>query len=272
MTNLLLLLGIMFLPFFHVHQKDNLEKCGGTYPYYYSENISHAEAKAKAVENAIVMALADKYGTTVTSQSLLELTNQGDRFNQMTRLQVKGKLVKHLHEPKISAPIFADNLFRIDVTVEFYARAIKYAPVEFVAKTLCNGQEDKFKNNVFVNNDKFYLSFLSPKAGYAAVFYEDKEMVNCMLPYVEEEDCFPVCKGQRYLFFNVRNNTYHVVCGEEPEINFVHILFSPKKFIDGDLVREMSSGQFREWLGLRQSYDEGLQVESIMIKVCPERE
>ena len=54
-------------------------RCGGTYSYTYSENISHAEAKAKAIENAIIMALADEFGTTVTSQTLLELSNESER-------------------------------------------------------------------------------------------------------------------------------------------------------------------------------------------------
>ena len=59
--------------------KEKLVKCGGTFPYYYSENISHAEAKAKAVENAVIMALADQFGTTVTSQSLMEIADANER-------------------------------------------------------------------------------------------------------------------------------------------------------------------------------------------------
>lgn len=59
--------------------KEKLVKCGGTFPYYYSENISLAEAKAKAVENAVIMALADQFGTTVTSQSLMEIADANER-------------------------------------------------------------------------------------------------------------------------------------------------------------------------------------------------
>lgn len=272
MVRLVILISFMFLPFSYANSKVKMEKCGGTYPYYYSESISHAEAKAKAVENAIIMALADKYGTTVTSQSLLELTNNGDRFNQVSRLHVKGKLVKHLHEPKISAPVFADNLFKIDVTVNFFATAIEYAPTEFVAKVLRNGQEDKFESDVFANGDKFYMSILSPKEGYVAIFFEDKETVNCMLPYMDEDEPFHVSKGEKYVFFNKANNTYHVVCGEEAEINYIHILFSSRKFIDGDIVREMQPAKFRGWLGVRQSYDENLQIQSIMIKINPDKQ
>lgn len=266
---LFLLLAYIFLPASPLHCKVKPEKCGGTYPYHYSENVSHAEAKARAVENAVVMALAERYGTTVTSQSLLELNLRESGYTQATRLLVKGKLLRHIHEPVISAPIFADNMFRIDVTVEFYATAMEYAPTEFEAKVLRNGQEDRFESNTFAAGDKFYLSFMSPKSGYAAVFYEDAAQVVCMLPYIEEESAHPVAKGEKYVFFNTPNNTYHLTCGEEPEINYVHVLFSDWKFIDGDLLRDMKPAKFRDWMGVRQSYDNGLQVQSFMVKVNP---
>lgn len=253
-----------------VSAKDKLVRCEGTYPYTYTENVSHAEAKAKAVENAIIMALADQFGTTVTSQSLMELSGGKDRFDQMSRLQVKGKLVRHIHEPEISSPLLADNLFSIQVKVDFYARPITYAPTEFEAYTLRNGTERKFESRYFQADDKFYLLFQSPKAGYLAVFFEDRTSVVCMLPYVNADtEPFWVEKDKRQLLFNVRNNTYHLSCGDEPEINYVHIIFSPRKFIDGDLVRNMSCKRFREWLGTRQSYDDKMQVNSLMIKVSP---
>ena len=253
--------------------KEKLVKCGGTFPYYYSENISLAEAKAKAVENAVIMALADQFGTTVTSQSLMEIADANERFAQMSRLQVKGTLVRHIHKPKISDPVYSDNTFAIEVTVEFYARELKYAPVEYSAKALRNGKEDKFESNTFVAGDKFYMSFKSPREGYLAVFFEDRETASCMLPYVgDDNEPFHVEKDKRYLLFDVTNNTYHLSCGEEPEINYVHIIFSPYKFIDRDLTREMTCAKFRDWLGTRQSYDEDIQVESIMIRVNPARD
>ena len=272
MSRLLLLLVCLSLPLCSVYPKPKMDRCRGTYSYNYSESISHAEGKARGIEYAISKALADKYGTTVMSQSMLELTSNGDRFNQMTRLLVKGKLIRHVHEPQISAPMFADNMFRIDVTVDFYARPIEYAPTEFIAKVLRNGQEDKFESSDFKDGDKFYMSFESPKAGYAAIFFQGKEAVYCMLPYIDEEDAFHVEKGKKYVFFNKDNNTYHMICGEEPEINYVHVLFSSKKFIDGDVVREMSPSKFMDWLGYRQSYDEWLQIQSTMIKVNPSKQ
>lgn len=245
-------------------------KCGGTYPYTYSENISHAEAKARAVENAIIMALADEFGTTVTSQSFSELTNTSEWFAQLSKLQVKGRLLRHIREPEISDPLYGDNLFTINVKVLFYAEPIHYAPIEFEAKVLCNGTEARFESDTFKSGDEFYMLFSSPKDGHLAVFFEDSESVTCILPYYENgEKPFPVRKGEKYVLFTTENNQYNMTCGSEPEVNYVHVLFSPNSFIDGDLERDMSPMKFRKWLANRQGYDEKMQIQSALIKVTP---
>ena len=59
---------ILFLCTSSLLDKVKQERCGGTYAYTYSGSISYDEARTKAIENAIVIALADKFGTTVTSQ------------------------------------------------------------------------------------------------------------------------------------------------------------------------------------------------------------
>lgn len=249
------------------------ERCGGTYSYSYSTAISYDVAKAQAIEYAVVNALNDKFGTVVSSQSMLEMTNKGERFNQMSRLLVKGKFLSHVKKPQVSAPMFADNLFTVQVTVDFYAQPIDYATTEFTAKLLRNGTDDRCESSEFVANDHFFLSFQSPKSGYLAVFFEDANAVSCMLPYYEEDDVpFVVEKGKRYVFFNKANDEYYFSCGEEPEINYVHIVFSPNRFISGDIIREMTNEKFREWLLKRQSYDEDMQVVSVMVRVSPKKE
>lgn len=263
---LISLFSLVLLPVFGQQKV----KCEGTYPYTYSESMSHAEAKARAVENAIISALADEFGTTVTSEALSEITDTSDRFAQMSRLYVKGKLLRHIHEPKISAPLFGDNLFTINVTVSFYAQAIEYAPVEFEVKVLRNGMDGRFESNRFVAGDDFYMSFKSPKTGWLAIFFEGCDDVNCILPYWgEDEQPFQVEKGKKYVLFNVDENKYSMNCESEPEINYVHVIFSPNKFIGDDLEREMTCKRFRKWLDKRQSYDNQMQVETMMIRVNP---
>lgn len=273
MKKIIFITIILFLCISSLLAKVKQERCGGTYAYTYSGSISYDEARTKAIENAIVMALADKFGTTVTSQSLLELTNSGDRFDQMSRLQVKGKLVRHINAPVVSEPVYADNMFTLNVTVDFYATPIEYAPVEFVAKTLRNGTSNRYESSEYVAGDRFAMSFCSPKAGYMAAFFEDRNTVVCILPYIGDDDMpFRVGKDKRHIFFENDENGYQMTCGEEPEINYVHVVFSPNPFINADLMRTMTRKKFNHWLEKHLNYDPDLQVQTLMIRVLPDKE
>lgn len=255
---------------FPLQAKPKQVKCKGTYTYTYSKSISLQEGEAKAVEHAIVMALADAFGTTVSSRSLMEMGNDYNRFAQLSLLEVKGRLVRHIDEPEVSAPEFRDNLVSVTVKVAFYAQPIETAPTEFTVRPLRNGTEDTFEAYHYVADDRFYLSFETPKEGYVAVFFDDGNNAQCMLPYVGDDDTpFHVEKGKRHVFFTDAYDTYRLTCGAEPEVNYLHVLFSPAPFIDGDLVREMSSRKMQEWLGRRRDFDPKMEVQSIMIRVTP---
>ena len=265
-----ILILFLHISFLSAQNKVKEVKCGGTYSYSFSENVAPAEAKEKAVQNAIIRALADKFGTTVTSQSLMMLNGQQDTFEEFSRLHVKGQFVRHIHEPRISDLVWKDNLGTYEVTVSFYARPINYAQTEFEMHVLRNGKQKRFESVTFKSEDKFYLWFSSPRNGYLAVFFEDCDNALCMLPYEGEDDePFRVRKGDKNVFFDTPGNTYHMICGEEPEINFVHIIFSPNPFIHGDLKRLMNRKEFNAWLDKQRSYDADMQVESVMIKVEP---
>lgn len=245
-------------------------RCKGTYQYQYSTSISYDEAKPRAIEYAEAKALEETFGTFVSVQSFIELSNDGtDRFNQLGKTLVKGKIVKHNSTPTVSAPKFFDNMQWVEVMVDFDAVAVDYPPTEFVAKTLRNGTDDRYEDTNFAADDKFYLSFRSPKAGYVAVFYEDQRSVVCMLPYdYDDNKPFAVEKGKRYLWFDLDGYRYHLSCDGDREFNLVHIIYSPNdRFINGDLMREMSCLQFHEWLDLRRNIDTEMQAEQIIIKV-----
>lgn len=264
---------LLSLPVLPIHGKNGKVKCEGTYRYVYEAHVSHAEARVLGVEYAIQCAISEKLGTTVSSESRIDITDSKEWFAQTSRCHSKGKFIRHIHEPKISDPIYADNLSSIEITVSFYARAIEYAPTAFKAHILRNGTEPRFEDDTFRAGDKFYMQFQSPKAGYLAIFFEATENVVCMLPYIgEESKPFIVKKEENYTLFNIDNNTYHMSCDERDEINFVHIVFSPKSFIRDDLERVMSHRRFSEWLDSRRAYDEQLEVETRMIKVSKGKE
>ncbi len=63
-----------------------------------------------------------------------------------------------------------------------------------------------------------------------------------------------------------------MTCGEEQEINYVHVVFSPNPFINADLMRTMTRRKFNRWLEKHLNYDSELQVQTLMIRVLPDKE
>ena len=165
-----LLLFIFAIP---IHAQKGKVKCEGTYRYFYESYVSLAEARVMGVEYAIRCAIAEKLGTTITSESRLEMTNSNEWFAHVSRFHVKGKFLRHIKEPQISDPIYADNLSSIEISVSFYAQPLEYAPTAFKARVLRNGTSAHFEDDKFKEDDKFYMQFRSPKAGFLAIFFDD---------------------------------------------------------------------------------------------------
>lgn len=264
----LLFLWLLLVPTMAAAQERTIET---TRLCHFSTAISYEEGKARAVEEAIAMALADEFGTTVNEQSWRTLTEEGGSFTQFARLQVKGRLVRHLKEPEVMYKGVEMGMVSVEVALRFRAAPITYAPIQFKTLLLRNGTEDRFADTRFRAGDAFHMAFESPREGYLAVFFEDRETVTCMLPYLYEDEApLHVKKQERYVLFTKDPDTFSMTCGEEPEVNFVHVVFSPKPFIRGDLVREMPCLDFRKWIGRLQSFDEELQLETQLINISPQ--
>lgn len=270
----LILCSLLFLAITGLSAKDKLVRCEGTYDYTYPTSMSTDEARVRALEYAIEKAIADNIGTDVWSDTYLEMSKTKDSFNKITQLSVRGEWVEDIYEPQISDPIYANNMYSISVKVAFMARPYESSRVPFIAHILRNGIDNRFSSEEFKEGDNIYISFEAPSKGYVAVFLEDTECVVCAVPYVgQDEQPFFVKKNKSYIFLNEDNNRFHITCGPEPEINSVHIVFSPTPFIKGNLVRERSKSAFRKWLGTIKSRDqEDLQVKSFHLKVYPRSE
>lgn len=268
----LFILGLfVFLPI--QGQKDKV-RCEGTYPYHFSSSISLEQAKGAAVENAILRALEDKFGTEVTSKSQLLTTNQNGKseqhFANISRQTVKGTKLGNIHEPRFSEPIYADGFFTINVTVAFYGRERLKASTEIDARVLRNGKGNEFEDSEFKSGDKFFMQFTAERDGYLAIFFQGVDNVQRMLPYYgEEKEAFRVEKGKTYTLFDVENNTYHMKCGAEPELNLVYVVFSPENFIHDDVQDVMNIKKFEKKLAKWQEYDDNMVIDTQLIHVFP---
>lgn len=236
-------------------------------------SLDMAREKAKGMAEVEAMSNNPEIGTVISSRSVVDNTLEKEYFYQHSDLWVKGRKIRDIHKPTVSRPIYDDTglLYRIEVTVCFEAEPLVVAPVEFSVKTLRNGADDRNESEVFRNGDKLSLSFSSHKKGYLSVFYDDKDRVVCLLPYLNNDQSpLPIVKDKRYLFFATKDKYIDVECNDEPEVLTVHVLFSPNSnYIDGDLVRDMSAKEFNKWLDKHRGFDHELQYKPLLIEITP---
>ncbi len=155
--------------------------------------------------------------------------------------------------------------------------------IDFKAKILCNGIDDKFENNRFKNGDDLYLSFQSPVNGYLAVYLEGEDgQVSCLLPYHNQKNgIYPINANHRYLFFDSGSAPvnekaqvveYKMTCNNKSELNQIYIIFSPNKFtkasdyaIQEGLPRQLPRKDFQAWLTMCRKRDNEMNVKKVEI-------
>lgn len=280
-----ILLLVFLLLSMGMSAKNGLVKCGGTYLYHFQKSVSMDQAEHEAVQYAIIEAMAETFGVSVSEQTIAEIHNSDNNFDQISETLVRGRWVKDIHEPKLIFLGYEDNVGTIRATVSFYAREIK-KDKSVTLRILRNGTTDNCEDDTFFGcdedncrgrrgdgGDDLFMSVVSKKDGYIAVFFEDPHGVTCILPYTQSDNApYHVRKGERYVFFEKGDgtDTFHFMCGPAQEVNKVYLVFSPNKFIDGDLMREMERKPFINWLGKMQSYDEQMEIVGpVMITVKP---
>lgn len=270
-----------------------IKKVSASIVYYAPDNVTPAQARHTALERAKIQAIADAFGTIVsqTNTTHTEIHNgeSSTDFSSLGLSEVKGEWIETIGEPVYLESI-EQGMWVIKCTVKGRARELKSVSVEFDAKILKNGTERKFASENFKDGDLLYLSFITPKDGYIAVYILDAEKnVICLLPYEEDSDGQEFVRhGQEYVFFSpkielvdgyiekVINNVDGVClgCNEEMEMNQMYIIFSPNQFTKAVDYKDKRTGlrtlpqeQFQKWLSECRSLDPQMSVEIKNIQV-----
>lgn len=252
-------------------------------------NMSPIEAKAQALHQAKVKALADKFGTTISQvNSLYEKEKNGkltDKFLSLSEDEVRGEWIETLGTPAYKLEM-TDNALLVTVKVKGRARAIKHAAVNLSVKTLRNGTDDAFETTEFKDGDDIYLSFQSPINGYCLAYLVDEaQTAYCLLPYRNQTTgSFPVKANKHYVFFSEEKATdispqivdaYTLSAVDEREFNRLYVIFSPNEFakaIDkssSDLLpRETTFEAFQKWLSHCRKADEKMTVVVKNLVIC----
>ncbi len=265
-----------------------LKTVEGDYTYYAPENVTMEQAKRTALERAMLQAVADEFGTIVSQQNVTRVENQGGRsdvdFLSFGGSEAKGEWIETIGEPIYNIR-YEGNMLVISCSVKGKAREIVSAQIDFTAKILRNGTEERYESEQFRNGDDLYLLFQSPVKGYLAVYLVDADaQAFCLLPYRNQtEGIYPIKANQRYVFFNERFalsserpqvDEYVMTTERSSEYNQICVIFSPNQFVkavdgnaDEGLPRQLSSDDFNKWLVKCRKHDEDMNVKIISIMI-----
>jgi len=261
----------------------------GEATYHAPENVTPEAAKRKALDMAKIQALAKEFGTIVSEESETRSKvhngqSESDFFS-IGSSEVKGEWIETTGEPEYDIR-YEDGHLIVTCKVKGKAREIVSAAIDFKAKILRNGTDDKFESSIFKLRDDLYLSFQSPVNGYLAVYLEDEgNQVSCLLPYLgQKEGVYPIEANRRYVFFDTKSapaNEKAIVDElwfdtlEKPtEYYQVYIIFSPNQFtkasdteVKETLPRQLSREDFMKWLAKCRKYDVEMNVKKVGITV-----
>ena len=149
------------------------ERVTATYTYYAPEEVSIAEARRVALQRAQLQAIADAFGTIVTQTNATTVKNENGKSDvsllSLGASEVKGEWLRTDGEPEYEIA-YEDGMLAVTVRVKGVIREIVNAAVDFQARVLCNGTEDRFEQDRFRNGDDLNLTFQSPLDGYLTVY------------------------------------------------------------------------------------------------------
>lgn len=258
------------------------ERVTATYTYYAPEHVSIEEARRVALQRAQLQAIADAFGTIVTQTNATTVKNENGKSDvsllSLGASEVKGEWLRTDGEPEYEIA-YEDGMLAVTVRVKGVIREIVNAAVDFQARVLCNGTEDRFEQDRFRNGDDLYLSFQSPVDGYLTVYLLDAEgTAYCLLPYRGDTGGRVAVKGnRRYVFFSVDDvpageqgmvDEYVMTCGNGKELNQIYVIFSPQLFTkavdyagEGVQPRELPYEEFQQWLFNCRKQDREMRVE-----------
>jgi len=266
-----------------------VEKVTATYTYHAPENVTLEQAKRIALDRAKITAIADAFGTIVTQSNTNVMSTENgktdSRFFSLGGSEVKGEWIETTKEPTYKISYEGDMLV-VAVEVSGRIREIVSAGIDFTAKILRNGTEEKFESSDFRSGDDLFLYFKSPVDGYLTVYLLDEtsQDVFCLLPYkASGEGAYRIEHDKPYVLFSPKNEAnnpaivdeYTMTCSRDKEFNDIYVIFSPNAFTKANanetmndvLPRQLSFEDFQKWLVKLRKRDKDSCLQKMGIQI-----
>ena len=250
-----------------------------------------AEAQNNAFKQAKQKALADRFGTDVSSvtKSFLKTRQEGQESKSeanvlsLSEVAVRGEWIETTKEQVLEEK-FENGFWFIKVRVEGRARNNAADKVD-IQCTFIRDLNDVESPVTFRDGNDIFLRFLSPVAGSLCVYLVDEEQnAFCLLPYMNNQSGYQSVEANKeYIFFSPKYDKdaqeYTLNCERSSEHNIMYAIFSPNKFTkaadnqagknfrDEQLPRELSYGDLQKWLSRSQTKDPEMVVRTIPITI-----
>lgn len=188
-------------------------------------------------------------------------------FNMLNSTEVNGEWIADEGEPKYEIGYGNDNLPVVTCRIKGKARKISNVAVEFDAKVLRNGNEERFADTRFREGDEMKVLFRAPVDGYVLIYLvDDSNTAYSLLPYSNSTDgVIRVKRDRDYVFFDAKKADkafgepdellMTLSDGNAVEHNHCYVIFSPQPFTKAldragkDLQpRMLAHADFQKWL------------------------
>jgi hypothetical protein len=243
--------------------------------YYVPETESRKEALVKAIEEARTEAMRRAFGESVTATS----GHVNEKMTIYGNTEVNGKWLEDTKKPVVRYRIDSiSGETGIFVKVWGKAQEIKRQEIELkIAAKRCTDIGECFVTTSFKNGDLLNIDFMSPKAGFLAVYLQDEDNnIFRLLPSVMNTKGVQEIRAYtnyESMFNQIKNNYIELITFKSVEFNQLHFIFSPNKFTI-PLDEEMESGlrwldykKYQEWLSKNRTRDAEMQVHSIQLEI-----
>jgi hypothetical protein len=295
-TKVLLLVGFVLHSILGFSQKTSISK--GQAKIRVEKDWTENQVIAKARESAIINAIENAFGSVVVEGNTLYVKNEQSGkanksdivFNSISNILVNGEWIKTVEE-KYTFTVEEDYrwiLFNITGEV----RELKKIPFSPEVHTLtCN--QLKCSTEVFNSGQELILYFKAPKDGFVAVYLDDNQQTQKLLPYTMQanQSTFSVEADKEYYFFysdkknqNGKVDEIELFTDKKIEQNRMFVLYSESDFSKPILSETtsnqnnelyklppfMASGSFQLWLQKTRSYNKQIELNivDVSIKCC----
>lgn len=206
----------------------------GSYEYYLPPDVSEKVGRTRALEQARLQALANAFGTFLSSTTAMnqreDSSGASESFNVFSTADVAGVWMKTIEE-RVERRVVGDDIV-LEAYVKGQARAREISSVEYDVEVGRVDDSERFiPASRFKDRERFDIRFVTPEAGYVAIYASDGVNDACrLLPEASANLAQPVRveRGEEYRFFEDSNPVMSLGPEEESAILRITILFQPE--------------------------------------------